>query len=145
MRESSVTRSPSPIRSLDLPPLSFFFQGFMLAKSGLLRAASTSHHHHFHKSSRCFPTSVSEVLKFSITLHLIPQGPKGLGLRPHATLVSPPPLWLPLRVLVHLPPPSPPSLYLSPMAAFWWGDARRRCLERDLFIVRLMLTFSSGG
>ena len=88
--------------------------------------------------------SIVNAANFTITLHLAPQGPKGLGLRPHATLVSPPPLWLPLRVLVHLPPPSPPSLYLSLMAAFWWVDARWRCLERDLFIVRLMLTFSSG-
>ena len=93
----------------------------MLAKSGLLRAASTSHHHHFHKSSRCFPTSVSEVLNFTITLHLAPQGPKGLGLRPHATLVSPPPLWLPLRVLVHLPPPSPPLSIFIPYGCFLVG------------------------
>ena len=120
----------------------------MLAKSGLFRAASTFHHHHFHKSSCCFPTSVSEVLKFSITLHLIPQGPKGLGLRPHATLVSPPPLWLPFYGRGHFVfwfpslPPLPPSLYLSLMAAFWWVDARRRCLDKDFFIVRFMLTFS---
>ena len=94
VRESSETRSPSPIRSLDPPP-PLFFQGFRLAKLGLIRAAFIFHHHQIHNSSCCFPTSVSEVLNLSITLHLTPQGPKGLGPGPHATLVSPSPLWLP--------------------------------------------------
>ena len=60
--------------------------------------------------------------KFSITQqHLTPQGPKGLGPGPHATLVfsSPPVAALlskrPLRVLVPHPPsfPSPLQIYSS--------------------------------
>ena len=62
--------------------------------------------------------------KFSITQqHLTPQGPKGLGPGPHATLVfsSPPVAALlrkrPLHVLIPRPPSFPSPLHFYPSVA----------------------------
>ena len=113
-RESSETRSPSTIRSLDLPPF-YFFQGFRLAKSGLMRAAFTCHHHHIHKSSCCFPTSVSEVLNFPSPSSTSPLKVQRAWDQVRMPLwFSPPPLWLPFYVRGHFVFGSPPSLISLP-------------------------------
>ena len=117
-RESSETRSPSPIRSLDLPLL--FFQGFRLAKSGLMRAAFTCHHHQLHNSSCCFPTSVSEVLNFPSPSSTSPLKVQRAWDQVRMPLwFSPPPLWLPFYVRGHfvfwfpiLPHPPPLSEFI---------------------------------
>ena len=108
-------------------PPHLFFQGFRLAKSGLMRAAFTCHHHHIHKSSCCFPTSVSEVLNFPSPSSTSPLKVQRAWDQVRMPLwFSPPPLWLPFYVRGHfvfwfpiLPHP-PLSLNLSPCGCWWF-------------------------
>ena len=117
-RESPVRLGPLPHKITWSPPL-LFFQGFRLAKSGLMRAAFTCHHHHIHKSSCCFPTSVSEVLNFPSPSSTSPLKVQRAWDQVRMPLwFSPPPLWLPFYVRGHFVFWFPALPHFPPLSRF---------------------------